>query len=398
MKIFVVNCGSSSIKFQLFSMENEAVLAKGIVERVGTEEAFMKIKYSGQEFKSNIPAMDHSQGLAVVLEKLASEELGIISSIDEIQGVGHRVVHGGEDVKESVIINDSVMQVIDKNTQLAPLHNPANRMGIEAAMKAMPNVPQVAVFDTAFLSTLPEKAYRYAVPTKWYEDFGVRKYGFHGTSHRYVSLKAAELLGKPAEELNLITCHLGGGCSMTAVQNGKAIDHSMGMTPLDGLIMGTRSGTIDPAIAFYMMNQGMTADQVEKALNKESGLLGVSELSNDMRDLLGAYDEGNEKAILAIEMFVHSMVKHIGSYYTLMPSVDAIVFTGGVGENSRKFRRKVCEGLAPLGVVHAEERNQVVIRGKTGQISADNSKPPVWIIATDEELMIARDTQELVAK
>ena len=379
-------------------MANEEVVAKGIVERVGTEEAFIKIKYNGEVYQTNIVAMDHSQGLEVVLEKLASEELGIISSVEEIQGVGHRVVHGGEDATESAIIDDNLMAVLRKNSQLAPLHNPPNIMGIQAAMKAMPNVPQVAVFDTAFLSTLPAPAYRYAVPNEWYEKFGVRKYGFHGTSHRYVTLKASEILGKPVEELNLITCHLGGGCSMTAIKNGKAIDHSMGMTPLDGLIMGTRCGAIDPAIPFYMMQQGLSADEVEKALNKESGLLGISELSNDMRDLLGAYRDGNPKATLAIKMFVHSMVKNIGSYYALLPSVDAIVFTGGVGENSRMFRLEVCEGLASLGVVPSPERNNEVIRGKTGLITADESKPPLWIIATDEELMIARDTRDLVSK
>ncbi len=397
MKIFVVNCGSSSIKYQLFSMANEEVLAKGLVERVGTNEAVFQLEAGETRLKTSVKAPDHTVALQIILSKLVDPDIGVLSSINEIEGVGHRVVHGGEDATDSARIDDEMIAIIQKNAQLAPLHNPANIMGIEAAMAAMPNVTQVAVFDTAYLSTLPPKAYRYAVPAEWYTKHGVRRYGFHGTSHRYITRRAASLLGKSVDTINLITCHLGNGCSMTAVHNGKAIDHSMGMTPLEGLVMGTRSGDIDPAVPLYMIGRGMTAQEVDTALNKESGLQGVSSLSNDMRDLLSYCEKGEESAKLAVEMFVYRIVKYIGSYYTILPDLDAVVLTGGVGENSLVIRKKICEQLNRLGAIADEHRNQATVGGKQGPITANGSRLPVWVIPTNEELMIARDTQRIVA-
>ena len=398
MKVFVVNCGSSSIKYQLFSMTDEEVMAKGVVERVGTEEAVMTFEGNGSNVKMNVAAPDHTAAVQVILEALVDPRFGVMESVDEIEGVGHRVVHGGEEATESALIDDEMIAIINRNAQLAPLHNPPNLAGIEAAQAAMPGATHVAVFDTAFLSTLPAKAYRYAVPNEWYTKHRVRRYGFHGTSHRYVTLQAAAILGKSREECNLITCHLGNGCSMTAIENGVAVDHTMGMTPLEGLVMGTRSGDIDPAIIFYMLNQGMDAAEIETQLNKQSGLLGVSGLSNDMRDLLGHVDAGDEAADLAIEIFVHRLVKYVGAYYATLPSVDAVILTGGVGENSHPVRARLVEQLASLGAVFDEARNEATIQGQGGPITANGSKLPVWIIPTDEELMIARDTRRLVAQ
>jgi len=334
----------------------------------------------------------------IIIEALTDPKFGVLKSIDQIEGVGHRVVHGGEQAEKSAKIDDKLIEVIRKNSQLAPLHNPPNLMGIEAAMQAIPHTPHVAVFDTAFLSTLPPKAHRYAVPAEWYTKYSVRRYGFHGTSHRYVTLRAAELLGKSVEEINLITCHLGNGCSMTAVAAGKAVDHSMGMTPLDGLVMGTRSGDLDPAAVLHMMRQGLGIDDVDKALNKESGLLGLSGLSNDMRDLLEHRDKGSESAELAVDMFVYRLVKYVGAYWMALPKVDAVILTGGIGENSLPVRKMVCEQLTRLGAIADEKRNQSTIDGKAGPITANGSSLPVWVIPTNEELMIARDTRRIVAK
>ena len=398
MKVFVVNCGSSSIKYQLFSMAEETVLAKGVVERVGTAEAELKHKAGQNAIRYNIDAPNHKAGIKVILETLVDPRVGVLESVDQIEGVGHRVVHGGQDATESTRIDASILKIIENNVELAPLHNPANLEGIAATMEAMPDVPQIAVFDTAFLSTLPEHAYRYAIPEDWYENYRVRKYGFHGTSHRYVTFKAAELLGRTLEETNLITCHLGNGCSITAVENGRAIDHSMGMTPLAGVVMGTRSGDIDPAIPLHMINMGMEPGEVDKALNKKSGLLGVSGDTNDMRDLLELVDQGDKKATLAIDLFVYSILKYIGSYTAVLPRVDAIVLTGGIGENSLPVRERLCAGLANLGVTTDVDRNLTMSGGKAGPITANGSKLPVWVIPTNEELMIARDTRRLVAQ
>lgn len=398
MKIFVVNCGSSSIKYQLFDMANESVIAKGIMERVGTDSATLKHSTNSATHEIQVAAPDHTAGMETILATLVDPEKGVIKNIREIDGVGHRTVHGGEEVNSSAIIDADLIDIMKRNSDLAPLHNPPNLAGIDAAMKAIPHVPHVAVFDTAFLSTLPPKAYRYAVPAEWYNVFHVRKYGFHGTSHRYVTLRAAELLNKLPAAVNLITCHLGNGCSMTAVAGGKAVDHSMGMTPLEGLVMGTRSGDIDPAIILYMISRGMSPQQVDRALNKSSGLLGLSNgLSNDMRDLLAAADKGDKNARLAVEIFVYRIVKYIGSYCAVLPSVDAVVLTGGVGENSVPIRRMICQGLRQLGANLDDARNDSVIRGKAGAITSDDSRMPVWVVPTNEELMIARDTRALVA-
>ena len=397
MKVFVVNCGSSSIKYQLFDMKDESVLAKGLLERVGSDSALLHHKTDGVTHEKQVAAPNHTAGMTTILEALVDPKIGVIRSIDEIDGVGHRVVHGAEEITGSARIDEALIDVIRRNIELAPLHNPPNLAGIEAAMEAIPNVPQVAVFDTAFLATLPPKAYRYAVPEDWYSRFHVRRYGFHGTSHRYVTLRAAELLGRDPAQVNLITCHLGNGCSMTAVAGGKAVDHSMGMTPLEGLVMGTRSGDIDPAIILYMLSRGLSAEQVDEALNKSSGLLGLSGLSNDMRDLLASAGKGGRNAELAVEIFVYRIVKYVGAYYTILPGLDAVVLTGGIGENSVPIRRMICTGLRRLGAVGDERRNEAVVGGRAGPITAEGSALPVWVVPTNEELMIARDTRAIVA-
>ncbi len=401
MRIFVVNCGSSSIKYQLFDMTDESVLAAGLLERVGTGEAVLHhttgVPGETKTIDAQVPVPDHAAGLKIIIDALVDPAAGVLDSVDQIDGVGHRVVHGGQKITGSGRIDDSLITVIRENAALAPLHNPPNLSGIEAAILAIPNTPQVAVFDTAFLATLPPRAYRYAVPHDWYTEYHVRKYGFHGTSHRYVTLRAAELLGKPTEEVNLITVHLGNGCSMTAVAGGAAVDHSMGMTPLEGLAMGTRSGDIDPAIILHMLWRGMSGQQIDHALNKKSGLLGVSGVSNDMRDLLAAAADGNERAELAVDIFVYRIVKYIGAYYAILPGVDAVVLTGGIGENAVTVRRRICRPLAALGAVLDEQRNADTIGGASGPITTDESSLSVWVIPTNEELMIARDTQTIVA-
>lgn len=396
MKVFVVNCGSSSIKYQLFDMTDESVLAKGLLERVGSKDARLVHKTDKHSHEAHVAASDHGVGLKIILEMLVDPKIGVIKEIGEIDGVGHRVLHGGEKITHPCLIDDEVISVIRENFGLGPLHNPANLSGIEASIHAMPKVPQVAVFDTAFFATLPPKAYRYAVPEEWYTQSHVRKYGFHGTSHRYVTHKTAQLLGKRDDEVNLITTHLGNGCSMTAVAGGKAVDHSMGMTPLEGLMMGTRSGDIDPAVVFYMTSCGLSPTDIDQALNKKSGLLGVSGLSNDMRDLLSAAEHGNTRAALAIEMFVYRIVKYIGSYLAILPKPDCVVLTGGVGENSLPIRKAIGQQLVNFGVVLDDARNNQTVRGKTGPITIDGCPLPVWIVPTNEELMIARDTQEIV--
>lgn len=396
MKVFVVNCGSSSIKYQLFSMKDESVHAKGLLERVGNDDAILHHAVNGNRHDIPVSARNHTEGMKYILQALTDAEIGVLKSIDEIEAVGHRVLHGGEKISHTCRIDDNVAAVIKENFVLGPLHNPANLMGIEAAMGAMPGVPNIAVFDTAFFTTLPPKAYRYAVPAEWYYKYHVRRYGFHGTSHRYVTCRTAELLGKDRKNLNIITVHLGNGCSMTAVANGKAVDHSMGMTPLEGLVMGTRSGDIDPAIVFYMTSFGYKPEDIDRILNKSSGLLGLSELSNDMRDCLTAAQGGNDKAQLAVDSFVYRIVKYIGAYFMVLPSLDAVVLTGGIGENSLPVRRMIVEQLARLGAVGDEARNHATIGGKAGPITATGSKLPVWVVPTNEELMIARDTRDII--
>ena len=397
MKIFVVNCGSSSIKYQLFDMADESVLARGILERLGTDGAHLShTKTDGQSCRREVIARDHAAALKIVLEALVDPKIGVLDSIGLIDGAGHRVVHGGQEVTGSARIDEELIGVIKRNAQLAPLHNWPNLAGIEGAMAAMPNIPHVAVFDTAFLATLAPRAYRYAVPQRWYRRYHVRRYGFHGTSHRYVALRAAEILRKPLQELNLITAHLGNGCSMTAIAAGKAVDHSMGMTPLEGLVMGTRSGDVDPAVVLYMQRMGLSAEQVDQVLNKESGLLGLSGCCSDMRDLVSAAGRGDKNAELAIEVFVYRVVKYVGAYYAILPGLDAIVLTGGIGENCVAVRERICRQLSRLGVVPDEQRNAETTGGRVGAVTADESSVAVWVIPTNEELMIARDTAELV--
>jgi acetate kinase len=395
MKIFVVNCGSSSIKYQLFDMPSETVLAGGVLERVGTDRAELKYETDAGVWRTEVLARDHESGLKIILNALVSEPGGVLESVDQIDGVGHRVVHGGTEATGSVLIDEAVIEILLRNVDLAPLHNPPNISGIRAAEAAMPRAQHVGVFDTAFLATLPEKAYRYPVPEKWYSEHRVRRYGFHGTSHKYVTLCAAEFFNKTPEEVNLITVHMGNGVSMTAVSGGRAIDHSMGMTPLEGLMMGTRSGDIDPAIVFYMISRGLTSEEVDEALNKHSGLFGVSGGRSDMRDLVSAFQDGDQTAELAADMFIYRIIKYIGAYYAILPPLDAIVMTGGIGENSHVIRGRICDGLARLGVIGDPGANAETTGGRAGPITSEESKLPVWVIPTNEEVMIARETVRL---
>ncbi len=398
MKILVINAGSSSLKYQLIDMETEEVLAKGLCERIGIEGS--KLNHTpkgGEKVVIEQDMKDHSDAIKMVLDALTNAEYGVISSMDEISAVGHRVVHGGEFFSGSVVIDGSVKKALDQCTPLAPLHNPPNLIGIEACEKAMPGVPQVGVFDTAFHQTMPKEAYLYALPYGLYEKYKIRKYGFHGTSHKYVSAEAAKMLGKPAADLKIITCHLGNGSSITAVNGGKSVDTSMGFTPLAGVAMGTRSGDIDPAIVKYIAEQeGLTLDKVDTLLNKESGVYGISGLSSDFRDLEAAAAKGDEKARLAIDMFIFSVRKYLGSYMVNLGNVDAIVFTAGIGENTPVMRDAIVANLEAFGIKVDPEKNEKAIRGAQMDIAADDSKVRVLVIPTNEELMIAKETQELL--
>ena len=395
MKIFVVNCGSSSIKYQLIDMKDESVIAKGLVERIGIEGSVLTHTPAGKDkvrLESAIP--DHVDGIKKVLAALVDPNHGVIKSMDEIDAVGHRVVHGGEIFNESVVITDEVLKQIEDLSDMAPLHQPANVSGIRACQKLMPNTPQVAVFDTAFHQTMPPVAYMFGVKYEEYKDYGIRKYGFHGTSHKYVSGVAAQLLGKDIKDTKIITCHLGNGSSITAVDGGKSVDTSMGFTPLDGVLMGTRTGSIDPAVVpVLMQKKGLDAAGVDKYMNKECGVLGVSGVSSDFRDLEDAAAKGNERAQLALDMFCYQVKRYVGAYAAAMGGVDAIVFTAGVGENDIHTRQQVCAGLEFLGVKLDADRNNV--RGKVTEISAADSKVKVFLIPTNEELAIAQDTLRL---
>lgn len=395
MKIFVVNCGSSSIKYQLIDMKDESVIAKGLVERIGIEGSVLTHTPAGKDkvrLESAIP--DHVDGIKKVLAALVDPNHGVIKSMDEIDAVGHRVVHGGEIFNESVVITDEVLKQIEDLSDMAPLHQPANVAGIRACQKLMPNTPQVAVFDTAFHQTMPPVAYMFGVKYEEYKDYGIRKYGFHGTSHKYVSGVAAKMLGKDIKDTKIITCHLGNGSSITAIDGGKSVDTSMGFTPLDGVLMGTRTGSIDPAVVpVLMQKKGLDAAGVDKYMNKECGVLGVSGVSSDFRDLEDAAAKGNERAKLALDMFCYQVKRYIGAYAAAMGGVDAIVFTAGVGENGIHTRQQVCSGLEFLGVKLDADRNNV--RGKATEISAADSKVKVFLIPTNEELAIAQDTLRL---
>lgn len=396
MKILVINCGSSSLKYQLIDMETEELMAKGLVERIGIEGSRIKHETIGKEKKTiETPMQDHKRALELVMESLTNEEYGAIKSLDEIDAVGHRVVHGGEDFAQSVIIDEKVLKGIEDNVEIAPLHNPPNIMGIKACQRLLPNVKQVAVFDTAFHQTMPAESYIYALPYEYYEKYKIRRFGFHGTSHKYITNRAAEMLGKDVNEVNLITCHLGNGSSICAVKNGKSIDTSMGFTPLEGLAMGTRCGDLDPAILpFLMEKENLSTDEINTLINKKSGVLGISGVSSDFRDIEAARDEGNKRAKLALDIFEKRVRGYIGSYMTELEHVDAIVFTAGVGENSIEMRESIVNGLKSLGIKIDTERNNV--RGEDKLISADDSSIKIFVIPTNEELMIARDTKALV--
>ena len=391
MKIISINAVSSSLKFSLFNMDDESVIASGLFERIGIEGSKYTIKYNGEKISQEIELPTHVDAVNILLDKLT--DLNIIESLDEIHGVGHRIVQGKDIFKESVIVTDEVMEKLDTIKGFAPLHNPANMLGIEAFRKVLPNVPMVAVFDTAFHQTMDEVSYLYPVPYSWYKDFGVRKYGAHGTSHRYIANQVKKILGK--DEYRLISCHIGNGGSITAIKDGKCVDTSMGFTPLAGIMMGTRSGDIDPSIIPYVMEQdGKNASEVIDDLNKRSGLLGMSEYSSDMRDVLEKCDEQNERAIVARDKYVRRVVDYIAQYYVLLGGADVIVFTAGVGENSVPVRRQICEELACLGVkIDIDANNK---RGEFVKLSTDDSKIDVYVIPTDEELMIARDTMDLI--
>ncbi|MBS5739993.1 MAG: acetate kinase [Adlercreutzia equolifaciens] len=396
MNVLVLNAGSSSLKYQLINVETHEVLAKGICERVGSAEAFHKHGIDENEVVIDTPMPDHNAAMALVLEALTSGPTKAIDSLDDIDAVGHRVVQGGKYFDRSVLIDDDVVAKIDELAELAPLHNKAALMGIEACREQMPGKPMVAVFDTSFFQTIPPKAYMYPLPYELYEKHAIRKYGAHGTSHRYIAERAAAFMDEPLEDLKLITCHLGNGCSISAIDHGVAVDTSMGLTPLDGLMMGTRCGAIDPAIVpFIMEKENLTAAEVNDLMNKKSGLLGISGISNDLRSVRQASEEGDERAQLAYDMYSNSAKKYIGQYIAVMGGVDAIVLTAGVGENCDKMRRMIFAGLQPLGIKIDLEKNRAGLRGER-EISTDDSEVRIVIIPTDEEYMIARDTYQLV--
>lgn len=395
MNILVINAGSSSLKYQLVDVVENKILAKGLCERVGTAESFHKHGIDDNEVVHTQPLRDHTEAMQVVLASLTEGENPILESLSGINAVGHRIVHGGEYFDKSALIDDDVIAKIDELAELAPLHNKAALAGIQACKTLMPDIPMVAVFDTAFFQSMPQKAYMYPIPYEYYEKYGIRKYGFHGTSHRYLAERAAAILGEPLNELRIITCHLGNGCSITAIDHGVPIDTTMGFTPLDGLMMGTRSGAIDPAIVTFLMDhENLTPEEMNNILNKQSGLLGVSGISNDLRSIRSASEQGDPRAILAYEMYSSICKKYIGQYFGLMAGTDCIVLSAGVGENCDKMRRMIFAGWQPLGVILDQEKNKQ--RGFERIISSDQSRVPIIVIPTDEEYMIARDTYDIV--
>ncbi|MEG2018010.1 MAG: acetate kinase [Clostridium sp.] len=395
MKVLVINCGSSSLKYQLINMENEESLAQGLVERIGIEGSVLTQKVPGKDkYIIEQPMEDHKDAIKLVLGALVDGTHGVIASMDEISAVGHRVVHGGEKYAESVVINDEVMASLEECVKLAPLHNPANIIGINACKSLMPSTPMVAVFDTAFHQTMPKTSYIYPLPYELYENHGIRKYGFHGTSHKFVSTECAKMLGKDIKDVKIITCHLGNGASLAAIKNGQCIDTSMGFTPLEGIAMGTRCGNIDPAIVTFLQKEcNMSAAEVDNLMNKKSGVFGISGVSSDFRDIEDAAAQGNERAQLALDVFNYRVREMIGAYAAAMGGVDAVVFTAGLGENAIETRLDICKGLEFLGIELDAEKNNV--RGKAREISKDGAKVKAFVIPTNEELVIARDTKAL---
>ena len=397
MKVLVVNCGSSSLKYQLIDMETENVMAKGYLEKIGLPDSFLTHTVNGEKHKIEEKVENHEQGIKLVIDQLLHEDYGVIKDLKEIDAVGHRVVHGGEKFSGSVVITDEVVEAIKECIPLAPLHNPAGIIGIEACKKALPGVPMVGVFDTAFHQTMPEKAYMYAIPYEYYEKYGIRKYGFHGTSHRFVAKRVAEVMGKSKEGLKIVACHLGQGGSLCAVKDDKSIDTTMGLTPLAGVPMGSRSGDIDPSIVtFLMKKENLSSDEMDTILNKKSGKLGLSGVSIDDRDIEAAAKEGNARAQLAIDNFNYQVAGNIGKLAAQMGGVDVITFAGGIGENGIDARKGICEYLEFMGVKIDDNKNNC--RGKEVEISTEDSKVKVYVIPTNEELMIARDTMELISK
>ena len=396
MKILVLNCGSSSIKYALYDMTNQSVITSGGIEKIGLPDSFIKMKVNGEKVQIDRPIEEHTAGVQFIFEVLTTGDYAVLKSLDELDAVGHRMVHGGEKFNKSAILNDEIMEVFEACNDLAPLHNPANIKGVNAVKALLPNIPQVGVFDTAFHQTMPDYAYMYALPYELYEKYGVRRYGFHGTSHRYVSQRVCEFLGKDPETTRIITCHIGNGASIAAVKNGKCVDTSMGLTPLEGLVMGTRCGDVDAgALTFLMDKLNLDTKGLSDLLNKQSGLAGVSGLTSDLRDILAGIAEGNNRARLAKEMYTYRIKKYIGQYAAAMGGVDVILFTGGAGENQWEVRDEATSGLDFMGVKIDNEKNQAC-RATEAVISADDSKVTVCVIPTDEELMIALDTQSLV--
>ena len=395
MKVLVLNCGSSSLKYQLINMENEEVLASGKYERIGEEEAFITHKVNGQKIEIKHPALNHEEAIDFTLKQLVNPEYKVIDSLDEISAIGHRLVHGGEKINKSVVITDEVINVLKECIDLAPLHNPAGIIGIEACQKVMPGKPMVGVFDTAFHQSIPKERYIYPIPYEYYKKYHIRKYGFHGTSHMYVSQRLAEIVGKNIEDLKIVTCHLGQGSSICAIEGGKSVDTSMGLTPLGGIPMVTRSGDMDPSVVtFLMKKENLSAEEVENVLNKKSGVQGISGLAPDFREIEAASYGDNERARIAMEKFKYEIASYIAKYAVAMNGIDYIVFTGGVGENQINIRRGICEKLEFMGVKIDVEANNV--RGEEKEISAQDTKIKVYVVPTNEELMIAKETQRLI--
>ena len=395
MKILVLNCGSSSLKYQLLDMSTESVIAKGNFERIGEKESFLTHKMNGKKYVYNEVAMNHEEALNLIMKELQNPDHRAIENLSEINAIGHRVVAGGEIFDKSVIIDEKTLKGIEDCSKLAPLHNPAAILGIKACQKAMPGAPMVAAFDTAFHQTMPKENYLYPIPYEYYEKYGIRKYGAHGTSHKYVTQRVEKLMNKDIKDLKIVTCHLGQGASLCAVQGGKSVDTSMGLTPLGGITMVTRSGDLDPSVVTAIMKkENLTADEVESILNKKSGLTAVSKLVPDFREIENASNEGNEDAIIAINKFVSTIAQYIARYATVMEGIDAVVFTGGIGENQFRIRSKICKKLKFMGLDLDEEKNNEFRR--EGKISKEGSKVEIWVVPTDEELMIAQDTLDLI--
>lgn len=397
MKVLVLNCGSSSLKYQLIDMDTEDVIASGKFERIGEQESFIKHKACGQEKTINHVALDHSEAINFTLKQFTNPEYKVIDSLDEISAVGHRLLHGGEKISETVIIDEDVIQVLEECSDLGPLHNPPQIKGIRVIQNEMPNVPNIGVFDTAFHQTISEEKYIYPIPYEYYRKYSIRKYGFHGTSHMYVSKRLAELMNKDVKDLKTVTCHLGQGSSICAVDGGKSIDTSMGLTPLGGIPMVTRSGELDPSVVTYLMKkENLTADEVENILNKKSGLVGISGMAPDFREIEEASYGDNERAAIAMKMFTYSIASYIAKYAVAMGGIDAIVFTGGVGENQINVRKNICKQLEFMGITIDEDKNNM--RGEEKEISSDSSKVKIWVVPTNEELTIAKETVRMLNK